>query len=231
MFYKDFEKIYHQIIADLSINFEDDEKASAVLNKVLQNKNMVPIEDLKQIIQYKEVFVFGSGPSLESSIKAHKEEFVDKIKITVDGATTALLENDILPDIIVTDLDGKVSDQIIANSKGSFVLIHCHGDNIEKIKEYVPKFKNNLLGTTQINPEPYENLHNFFGFTDGDRAVSLANYFGAKKIFLIGFDFNGEIGKYSFAENKDKTMKLKKLKWCKYIIETLQKENKNIAFI
>jgi len=41
----------------------------------------------------------------------------------------------------------------------------------------------------------------------------------------MGFDFNGKIGEYSFAENKNKKLKLKKLKWCKYLIDVLNKQN------
>ena len=136
------------------------------------------------------------------------------LKIAANGATSALLKNNVLPEIIVTDLDGKVSDQLLANSRGSITIIHAHGDNIDNIKKFVLEFKGYIVGTTQIDPKPYENIHNFGGFTDGDRAVYLADYFHAKKIYLLGFDFGGEVGKYSFSANKDK--KLKKLKWCKY---------------
>jgi len=231
MLYKDYKIIYEKITKDLRIQTEDDEKASMILNNLLQDKNLLSDGVLKSLIEGNEVFIFGAGPSLETTLDFHKKALENKILIVADGTTSALLKNDILPDIIVTDLDGKVSDQIKANSKGSIVVIHAHGDNIDKIERYVPEFKNKIVGTTQINPEPYNNLHNFFGFTDGDRAIYLADHFNAKKIDLIGFDFNGKIGKYSFAKNKDETQKLKKLKWCKYFIELLIKENKNINYL
>ena len=231
MLYKEYKIIYEKITKNLGIQVKDDEKASNILDKLLQNRNLISVDDLENLIDGKEVIVFGAGPSLETSLYSHKKEYKNKIKIAADGTTTALLKNDILPDIIITDLDGKISDQIKANSKGSIVAIHAHGDNIDKLEEYVPKFKKNLVGTTQINPEPYNNLHNFFGFTDGDRAIYLANHFNAKKIDIIGFDFDGKIGKYSFATYKDKTLKLKKLKWCKYFIDLLKKENKNIQYL
>lgn len=231
MFYKEYILIYEKIAQDLAIQLKDDKKASDILNGLLQNKNLVLIESLENLISDKEVVVFGAGPSLENSVIKHKNNFDNMIKIAADGATTALLENNILPDFIVTDLDGKVSDQLIANSKGSILVIHAHGNNIEKLEKYVSMFKGKLLGTTQIDPESYKNLHNFFGFTDGDRAVYLADYFHAKKISLIGFDFDGTIGKYSFAENKDKKLKLKKLKWCKYLIDHLRNRNKNICYL
>lgn len=228
MFYKDWKPIYEKIVKDFNFKVENDILATEILNKLLQNNKLFSIKEFKELIDDKEVVVFGAGPSLESSILLHKNKFIDKIKIAADGATSALLKNNILPEIIVTDLDGKVTDQIKANLKGSITIIHAHGDNIDNIKKYVSEFKGDIIGTTQIDPKPYKNVHNFGGFTDGDRAIFLADYFHAKKIYLIGFDFNGEIGKYSFSENKDKKQKLKKLKWCKYLIDLLKKNKKNI---
>ena len=115
-----------------------------------------------------------------------------------------LLKNKIQPDIIVTDLDGNISDQKKANDKSSKIIIHAHGNNIEKIKNYVPIFNREILGTIQINPRPYKYLKNYGGFTDGDRAVFLSDHFQAKSIYLVGFDYNNQIGHYSFADNKDK---------------------------
>jgi len=174
-------------------------------------------------IKNRELIVFGAGPSLEKSIVKHKNLFTDKIKISADGATTALLKNSILPDIIVTDLDGRIVDQIKANAEGSIIVVHAHGDNLDKIKSYVPSFKGPIAGTTQTNPKNYSKLNNFGGFTDGDRAVYLADHFHAKKIYLMGFDFNKKIGEYSFAGKKDKNLKLKKLEWCKALIDKIER--------
>lgn len=229
MDYKDWEPIYRKIVEDLHFSLENDQKAADVLNTLLKQKSLMCIDKLNDLIAGKEIIIFGAGPSLENSIITHKKMFVNALKIAADGATTALLKYNIFPDIIVTDLDGKVSDQLRANSHGSIVVIHAHGDNIDKIKKYVPRFKGEVVGTTQTNPEPYNNIHNFGGFTDGDRAVYLVEHFHAKKIYLVGFDFNNEIGPYSFSENKNKTLKLKKLKWCKNLINMLNK--KNISYL
>ena len=226
MDYKDWKTTYEKIVSDFNYSVETDEKAADALDKLLkEKKNLFPISTLKNLINNREIIIFGAGPSLEKSILKYKIKLTDKLKIAADGTTTALLKNNIRPDIIVTDLDGKVSDQLKANSEGSIAIIHAHGDNINKIKKYVPKLEGKILGTTQINPEPYDFLYNFGGFTDGDRAVYLADHFHAKKIYLMGFDFNSKIGEYSFVENKDKKLKLKKLKWCKYLIDVLNKQN------
>jgi len=230
MFYKDWEPIYKKIVDDFGFSIKKDKLAADILEELLQRNKKFSIEELNILIHNKEVIVFGAGPSLENSIEINKKEFSDKINIAADGATTALLEKNILPDIIVTDLDGKVSDQIIANSKNSIVVVHAHGDNIDKIKRYVPEFKWKIIGSTQTNPKAYKNVYNFGGFTDGDRAVFLASHFNAKKIHLIGFDFDGEIGKYSFSKDKDNNLKLKKLKWCKYLVDLLMKNKNNIFY-
>jgi len=206
MFYKNWAPIYNQILKEFNFSKQEDTKAAEILNDLLKDKILFPIDKIKDIIQNKDVVVFGAGPSLDKQIKKHLDFLKDKLLITADGSTSALLKYKIKPDVIVTDLDGKISDQIQSNSEDSIVIIHAHGDNISKLKNYVPKF---------------ENLYNFGGFTDGDRGVFLADHFKAKNIFLIGFDFNNKIGRYSFAENKNIKMKLKKLKWCKYLVNLL----------
>jgi len=230
MFYNDWEPIYKNIVNDFGYSIKKDKQASDILEELLNNNKLSSIKKLNEMIYNKEVFVFGAGPSLENSIDIYKKKFENKIKIAADGATTALIEKNIQPELIVTDLDGKVSDQIDASSKGSIVIIHAHGDNINEIKRYIPEFKGNLIGTTQTDPNPYKNVHNFGGFTDGDRAVFISSHFNAKKIHLIGFDFNGKIGKYSFSKDKDINLKLKKLKWCRYLIELLMKNKNNIFY-
>lgn len=221
MNYIQWEPIYKKIINDFNFLIGEDIKSADILNNLLQKSNLIPIVKLKNLIINNAVVVFGAGPSLETSILRYNEEFSNKLIIAADGATSALLKNKIIPDIIVTDLDGDVSDQIKANFQGSIIIIHAHGDNIDKIRKYVSKFKGNIIGTTQTNPKAFENLYNFGGFTDGDRSVYLADHFSAKKITLIGFDFGNEIGNFSFSENKDINLKLKKLDWCKKLIDTL----------
>jgi len=230
MFYKQWAPIYKRIVDDFSFSIKKDNLSADILEELLKINKPFLIKKLEELIYDKEIIVFGAGPSLENSIEINKKRFTDKTKISADGATTALLEKNILPELIVTDLDGKVSDQINANSKGSILVIHAHGNNINKIKKYVPEFKEKVIGSTQTDPRKYKNVYNFGGFTDGDRAIFLAEHFNAKKIHLIGFDFDGKIGKYSFSEKKDKNLKLKKLRWCKYLIELLMKNKNNIFY-
>jgi len=129
------------------------------------------------------------------------------VKIVADSALKPLLENRIIPDIVVTDLDGdKKSLEKIRKTECIFV-VHAHGDNIEKLD--MVKGLRNCVGTTQS--KPHNKIRNFGGFTDGDRCVFLADHFRAKKIILVGMDFGKRIGRYSFTKKSDRKIKLKKL--------------------
>ena len=231
MNFKKWNEIYLEISQDLNINLEDDKKASHIFNEILiKQKNKNNINKLKNLINNKEIIIFGAGPSLKKSIIKYKSFLKNRIIISADGATSALIENNIIPDIIVTDLDGKIKDQIYANINGSIIVIHSHGDNINIIKNNIYKFKSEVIGTTQIDPSEYPLLNNFGGFTDGDRSVLLALYFKAKFIYLIGFDYDGTIGEYSFTNNNKYDIKMKKLKWCKKIIDNVF-DNKKIKYL
>lgn len=227
MDFKQWNIFYKQIKKELPLNFEKDIEAANILDKLLFDKKNLSEKQISNLIKDKEIVIFGAGPSLEKSILKYKEIWKNKIILSVDGATTALKKYNILPKFIVSDLDGEIKDQIDYNKEDAIMVIHGHGDNIKKLQKYVPNFDGPVFGTTQTNPENYSYLHNYGGFTDGDRAVFLADNFNAKKIYLIGFDFDDSIGSFSFTKNK--SLKLKKLKWCKKLIETL--DNSNIIFL
>jgi len=221
MDYQTWKPFYEKILVDLNIDTKMDEEAATILNKFLEKQHGKNVyQNLRLQIENKDIFIFGAGPSLENSLEKFNAKFEKKVKIAADGATSALLKHEIIPEIIVSDLDGYLSDLIEANRLGSIAVIHAHGDNIDKISTYFSKFQGEVIGTTQIDPTSYNSLFNFGGFTDGDRAVFLADHFNAKTISLIGFDFDNKIGKYSFASKKDKKRKLKKLRWCKKLLDS-----------
>jgi hypothetical protein len=200
-----WEKRYFSILKEMDYSEKKDKESALVLDSILKKTDA--IEKVREIIQGNTVFVIGSGPSLSIAIPKLKK-LKKSIKIAADSSLKPLIDNGIIPDIIVTDLDGN-EDTIkkISNTKSIFV-IHAHGDNIEKL-HMVKKMKN-CFGTTQTNP--FNKIQNFGGFTDGDRGVFLASHFGAKKIILFGMDFGNQIGKFSNTKRSDRKIKLKKLK-------------------
>ena len=215
MEYSQWEPIYQQILTDFRISRKRDEEAAELLGELLKANKLVKTVDLANLIENNEIFVFGAGPSLDKDVQDFETTGSKQVIIAADGATSALLEHGVVPDIIVTDLDGFVPDQVSANEQGAMIIIHAHADNITALKEWVPKFNGNLLGTTQSKPDPANKIFNFGGFTDGDRAVFLAAHFNARKITLIAFDFQ-KIGKHSY-KYRSKT-KFRKLTWANLLI-------------
>lgn len=232
-------KLYKEILQKFGFEKEDDEKSAEYLNDYLKNQFNGSEENKKAISLIdlptnENMIVFGAGPSLKKHINKLKPEISknpDKfILISADGATTALMEENIAPHIIVTDLDGKLEDILNANVQGSFLVVHAHGNNLESLKDNLNNFKN-ILGTTQSYPLEY--VHNFGGFTDGDRAMFLAVELGANNIIMAGMDFGEVVTKYSRPDMKDATgpaddIKKLKLKYAEKLVEWIV-ENENVS--
>ena len=192
-----WEKYYTEILDDFGFSREGDESSAKILDDILSDEGCLTLDDLSQNVGTSDKFiVFGAGPSLKKQIQEVKKDYdlKDFVLVAADGATTALIEEKVIPDIIVTDLDGKIEDILLANLKGANIVVHAHGDNIDNVVKYAP-FLNNVLGTTQA--QPIGNLYNFGGFTDGDRAIFLSVALGASEIILVGMDFGDIVTKYS----------------------------------
>lgn len=192
-----WEKYYKEILDDFGFSRNDDEKSAKLLDEILSTQGCLTLDELSQIVGFSDKFiVFGAGQSLKEHILMLKEDYdlKDYVLVAADGATTAMIEERISPDIICTDLDGNLDDILIANIRGANIAIHAHGDNIDKIAT-LPQFFNSVIGTTQA--QPIGNIYNFGGFTDGDRALFLSVALGASEIILAGMDFGDKVTKYS----------------------------------
>ena len=218
-----WKKRYFSILKELNYSEKKDKESALILDSILKKTDT--IKKIRKLIEGKTIFVIGSGPSLSIAIPKLKK-LEKSIKIAADSSLKPLVDNGIIPDIIVTDLDGN-EDTIkkISKTKSIFV-IHAHGDNIEKL--LIVKKMKNCIGTTQTNP--FNKIQNFGGFTDGDRGVFLASYFGAKKIILFGMDFGNQIGKFSNTKRSDREIKLKKLKIGKDLLIWLSTFTKSELF-
>ena len=213
-----WEKYYTEILDDFGFIRKNDEESARLLDEILSTEGCLTLDDLSAIVGFSDKYiVFGAGPSLKDHIKVLKEDYDlrDYVLVAADGATTALIEERIVPDIVATDLDGKLDDILLANIRGANIIVHAHGDNTDRIASVTPFF-NNVLGTTQS--QPIGNLYNFGGFTDGDRALFLAVALGASQITLAGMDFGDVVTKYSRSNIETETaraddFKKKKLKY------------------
>lgn len=209
MRFEEWTPLYLEILKDFNFSRDDDEAAARLLCSLLENRDdNLSLEELSNLIGGRDVLICGNAPQLAVDLTEVRSTFdlEDVVVIAADGATTVLLNAGIIPSIIVTDLDGTVSDIILANEKGSVVVVHAHGDNMDALKEYVPQLSN-ILGTTQSRP--FGSIYNFGGFTDGDRCVFLAQHFKAESIKLIGFDYDDPHVSFK---------KKLKLKWARRLI-------------
>ena len=205
MDFEQWEPIYEEILRDFGWQRKKDDNSAKLLSRLLQGRDS-DLEVLRDKIEEKNILVCGKSSSLSSDLE--KIDFKNYVIIAADGATSTLMEKGIVPDIIVTDLDGYLPDEIEANRKGAVMVVHAHGDNIDKIS--IVKELKNVIGTTQS--APLDNVYNFGGISDGDRCVFLAHTFGAKSITLAGFNFEDE----NVTE-----IKKKKLKWARKLIGTI----------
>ena len=215
-----WESKYRDILKDFGYSRNKDTQSAKLLNSLLQKKT--PSIGIRDLIKDKPVFVIGAGPSLPSCIsilKRHKKI----TKIVADGATKAIIENGLRPDIVVTDLDGDIKSLKKAGRTNTIMVVHAHGDNSERIN--LVKYFKNCIGTTQT--KPIGKVNNFGGFTDGARCVFLADYFNAKKIILLGMDFGTRIGRYSKSKVENRDTKIAKLHRGKKLLEWLAKKSES----
>ena len=217
-----WKKWYSNILKEFEYDEKKDKEAAIILNSILKRSTIN--NEILNLIKNKTVFVIGSGPSLSTAIPKLKN-LKKSIKIAADSSVKPLVDNGIIPDIVITDLDGDENSLKKIATKSIFV-VHAHGDNINKLK-FSKKFKK-CIGTTQS--KPFSKIQNFGGFTDGDRGVFLANHFGAKKIILFGMDFGERIGKYSNTKKSERTIKLMKLNKGKLLLEWLSTITKSELF-
>jgi len=217
-----WKKRYSDIIKEFKYSEKKDKESAVILNSIIKKSNIN--EKLFSLVKNKTVFVIGSGPSLSTAIPKLKN-YKKIIKIAADSSVKPLVENGIIPDVVITDLDG--DENILKKiGKKSIFVVHAHGDNMEKL-EFAKKFKK-CIGTTQSNP--FKQIQNFGGFTDGDRGVFLANHFEAKKIILFGMDFGEKIGKFSETKKSERKIKLMKLHTGRLLLEWLSTITKSELF-
>jgi 2-amino-4-hydroxy-6-hydroxymethyldihydropteridine diphosphokinase len=235
LYFNDWYPYYLIIARLLNIHIQRDFLNSLNLSNLKPNKLIDPKCFRK--IQNNKTLVIGAGPSIEEDTvqnyileicNCRKGRFKSTISenmvvIAADGATEMCLDLGIIPDFVVTDLDGDYESLNRADSGGSIMVVHAHGDNFDNITSYVPYFSN-IIGTTQNFP--LKNVYNFGGFTDGDRSVSLAVEFLAREILLVGMDFDSKIGFFSKRKVSNLELKKQKLQIGKYLVGMLL-ENSN----
>ncbi|MCK9632751.1 MAG: DUF115 domain-containing protein [Methanoregula sp.] len=199
MQFAQWEPHYREILEYFGFDRAADEEAARLLASLLDRDNLL---SLVTLTDSNEVTVCGNAPRLKKDLKKIKG-----VVFAADAAAEVLEDNGFRPDAVFTDLDGATDRLIDMNREGTIVVVHAHGDNIPLLKHWVPRFPGKVVGTTQAAPLPH--VHNFGGFTDGDRAVFAADELGASSITLAGFDL----------DDKDvEPMKRGKLHWARKLL-------------
>lgn len=204
--------MYRQILSDFGFDEGSDRDCALLLSSLAGERSGPSLDDLVARGIPTTATVCGGSASLGRQIDANPPKgFV----LAADGATTPLMSAGIRPDVIVTDLDGDVEDQVRANKEGSVVFVHAHGDNADAISAFVPRFAGGVVCTCQC--PPVQGVLNFGGFTDGDRAACIASSLGVRSIRLLGFDFDRPSPKHGRAPE----IKARKLLWARRVLGML----------
>jgi uncharacterized Rossmann fold enzyme len=196
---------------EISVQFDfskiREDVASRLVSDTKQN-----ISSIRKCIEKKDLILVGAGLQKGTDIPSSNV-------IVADGALRACLEQDILPSLIVTDLDGYIPDILWARKKGSKVILHAHGDNIARVFQYLSDINPNCITTTY----PSASSNCWGGFTDGDRALMMSLSLNCNSVKMIGFNYN-IIGNYS---GDYSPRKLEKLLWSQKIVEVcIERSNK-----
>ena len=211
--------VYDSICSEFGFSKKADLASAKLLASIVGEDGKTRLETIRRRFP-KQVLLCGGSKKLADDLSSIVfEGFV----IAADGATTTLLESGFGIDMIVTDLDGIIEDQIEQNSVGTPVFLHAHGDNQSSIRRHAEKFDGPLVGTCQCPPPPQ--LYNFGGFTDGDRAACICAELGTREILLAGFDLDNPAEK----AGKNIEIKRKKLAWAKRILDMLRNQGVKIV--
>lgn len=208
---REWDAVYERILADMGYSRASDEDTVRVLKAVTMGSDLVDPDDLRGMFRGTAT-VLGAAASLEGDIASMPTEGVVLCAGSAVGRAVAV---GVGPDMVVTDLDGDIGPQLEASARGAVTFIHAHGDNADLVMRYAGLFRGPVVLTTQSLPE--RTVFDFGGFTDGDRAACIAEWMGARRILLLGFDFDHPYPK----EGSDPQLKLRKLRWAEEIIGML----------
>ena len=217
---------YRKILTAFGFDNVQDLHARDYLYNLLKHRDPSPLlEAFSQTLATKPPLFFGAGPNLREHIafldsRLHLS-WKNYVIVAADGAAGVLFDHQITPDLIVSDLDGLTYAQVQQFlEQGVFLLIHAHGDNLDKLHEFrglIQTFPT-IVGTTQTPPRfP---IINAGGFTDGDRGVYLCHHLTPPNVafWLFGYEFGDNIGADSKPEyNQPRLMtpiKKQKLEFC-----------------
>lgn len=212
MRWQDWDPVYERVLLDMGYSREADESTVRVLQAVTLGSDLVDFDEYRGAFG-DSATVIGDAPCLEADIARVPPEGA----VIASGSSVGrLMALGLVPDAVVTDLDGDIGPQLEASSRGALCFLHAHGDNADAVMRWAGLFEGPVVLTTQSRPST--TVSDFGGFTDGDRAVCIAQELGCRRILLEGFDFGDPATK----EGTDPAVKLRKLAWAREIISMVR---------
>jgi len=202
--WKEWESVYDEICEYFGFIREEDERAALILEGMASEMGD-GLSALRDLVDGKIITVCGNAPCLREELP-----LIEGNVMAADAASEVLFSEGILPAAVFTDLDGATDLYVRMNETGTIMVVHAHGDNIPLLYNWVPRFSGTSVYTTQS--APLMHVHNFGGFTDGDRAVCTAMALGAKDVRIIGFDLD---------DQDVEPMKRGKLYWARRILASI----------
>ncbi|GGN87012.1 MULTISPECIES: 6-hydroxymethylpterin diphosphokinase MptE-like protein [Haloarcula] len=179
-----WEPVYTAILTDFGYGRAGDERARDRLGALLSDSETYRPANLA--LGSKAVAIAGAGPSLERG--ADRAADADVV-LAASTAADRLRAVGVAVDCMVTDLDKNPETAREFTESETPVLVHAHGDNVPAVEDHVPTYDPAfVVPTTQAAPT--DTVHNFGGFTDGDRAAFFADHFGADSLRFVGWDFD-----------------------------------------
>jgi 2-amino-4-hydroxy-6-hydroxymethyldihydropteridine diphosphokinase len=208
---------YEEIRSAFDFPFEREEESARRLSQLLpEPAHAEALDRIAGRLAGRTAIVVGRAPRQGAPpVWQLPAETPPPVLLAADGATVRCLDAGLVPDLVITDLDGPVASEFNANARGALAVIHAHGDNQAMLECCVPEFRGELAGSWAGPPR--DGLIDVGGFTDGDRAVYLAEHVGARRVLLWGFDFEHPAASRGASPER----KLEKLKWAKRLIEEL----------
>jgi uncharacterized Rossmann fold enzyme len=187
---------YSEILGAFGFSEEMDARGARILAGFMEGRRCLKGRMIQMLSGSRCVVVAGAYDSVRREADALRElRPRDTLLVAADTATSPLLDADLTPQLVVTDLDGDLDDLFEAWRRGALLVIHAHGDNIEKVTALPEWLTERVEATCQCAPSGH--IHNFGGFTDGDRAVAMCAALGAPRIVTIGMCPGCGIGIYS----------------------------------
>ncbi|WP_435096420.1 6-hydroxymethylpterin diphosphokinase MptE-like protein [Halarchaeum sp. P4] len=204
MQFPEWEPAYEAVLRDFGYDRAGDEAAREELATLVSDFDVSRLDATGQTVA-----VVGAAPCLADELA--DVERADRV-FAASTAADVCREHGIAVDVHVTDLDKNPGTSRALTREGTPVAAHAHGDNRDLVADWIPEFDDDhVLGTTQARP--VDGVHNFGGFTDGDRAAFLADHVGAESLVFAGWDFT----------NAPSETKRHKLRWAARLLSWLER--------